>query len=56
MSDQKKPAAANALAGNGRGDTIWTCDLLDPNQALYQAELRPEARGDISGMESQSNP
>ena len=24
-----------------RGDTIRTCDLLLPKQALYQAELRP---------------
>ena len=27
---------------NSRGDMIRTCDLLVPNQALYQAELRPE--------------
>ena len=26
----------------GRGDRIRTCDLLVPNQALYQAKLRPE--------------
>ena len=29
-------------ASNSRGDMIRTCDLLVPNQALYQAELRPE--------------
>ena len=29
-----------------RGDTIRTCDLLLPKQALYQAELRP-AKPDI---------
>ena len=29
-----------------RGDTIRTCDLLLPKQALYQAELRP-AKSDI---------
>ena len=28
--------------GNGRDDTIRTCDPLVPNQVLYQAELRPE--------------
>ncbi len=26
----------------GRGDRTRTCDLLVPNQTLYQAELRPE--------------
>ena len=26
----------------GRGDRIRTCDLLVPNQALYQAKLHPE--------------
>lgn len=31
--------------GNGRDDRIRTCDVLVPNQVLYQAELRPE-RGD----------
>ncbi len=31
-----------ATAANSRGDMIRTCDLLVPNQALYQAELRPE--------------
>ena len=25
---------------NGRSDRIRTCDVLAPNQALYQAELR----------------
>ena len=28
----------------GRGDEIRTRDILVPNQALYQAELRPENR------------
>ncbi len=27
-----------------RDDTIRTCDPLDPNQVLYQAELRPESK------------
>jgi hypothetical protein len=27
---------------NGRGDRIRTCDLLVPNQALYQAKLHPD--------------
>jgi hypothetical protein len=30
---------------DGRGDRIRTCDLLVPNQALYQAKLHPEMRG-----------
>src|SRR5688500_6575908 len=29
---------------NGRGDRIRTCDLLVPNQALYQAKLHPADR------------
>ena len=36
-----------AFVANSRGDMIRTCDLLVPNQALYQAELRPE-RGSYS--------
>lgn len=27
--------------GNGRGDTIRTCDVQLPKLALYQTELRP---------------
>lgn len=30
---------------NGRDNRIWTCDLLVPNQALYQAKLHPENNG-----------
>ena len=29
---------------SGRGDTIRTCDILLPKQALYQTELRPETK------------
>lgn len=29
----------------GRDDTIRTCDILLPKQALYQAELHPENGG-----------
>ena len=29
---------------NGRENRIRTCDILVPNQALYQAELFPEER------------
>jgi hypothetical protein len=32
----------------GRGDRIRTCDLVDPNHALYQSELHPEIRPRIS--------
>ena len=31
----------------GRGDMIRTRDILDPNQALYQAELRPDVEAHI---------
>ena len=30
------------LSKKNRGDRIRTCDLLVPNQALYQAKLRPD--------------
>ena len=33
---------------NGRGNTIRTCGLLNPIQALYQAELYPERPATIS--------
>ena len=33
--------AKGLLLKNNRGDRIRTCDLLVPNQTLYQAELRP---------------
>ena len=33
--------AEGLLLKNNRGDRIRTCDLLVPNQTLYQAELRP---------------
>ena len=29
----------------GRGDWIRTSDLFDPNEALYQAEPRPDLWG-----------
>ena len=29
------------IFSSGREDRIWTCDLLVPNQALYQAKLLP---------------
>ena len=35
--------SASADRESGRGDRIRTCDLLVPNQALYQAKLRPDA-------------
>jgi hypothetical protein len=34
----------NGLVTVGRGDRIRTCDLVDPNHALYQSELHPEFR------------
>ena len=34
-------------ARSGRGDRIRTCDLLVPNQALYQAKLHPAQRGSL---------
>ncbi len=33
--------AKGLLVSSSRGDRIRTCDLLVPNQTLYQAELRP---------------
>ena len=36
--------AEGLLLKNNRGDRIRTCDLLVPNQTLYQAELRPGIR------------
>ena len=44
-----------------RGERIRTSDLLVPNQALYQAKLRPEkqsgedARGDICMQSEKGN-
>ena len=48
--DRKSPNK-RALFAFSRGDMIRTCDLLVPNQALYQAELRPGRRaGRIAGF------
>lgn len=44
--EMRKPFALLAeglLVSSNRGDRIRTCDFLVPNQALYQAELRPGA-------------
>ena len=38
-----KPGGKTGRKVANRGDKIRTCDLLVPNQTLYQAELRPEA-------------
>ena len=35
--------AEELLSEKSRGDRIRTCDLVAPNDALYQAELHPEA-------------
>jgi hypothetical protein len=34
----------------GRGDRIRTCDLLVPNQALYQAKLHPGQKLSLQGI------
>ena len=42
---KKKPfdvLAEELLSEKSRGDRIRTCDLVAPNDALYQAELHPE--------------
>jgi site-specific DNA recombinase len=42
--EMRKPfslLAEGLLLSSSRGDRIRTCGLLVPNQALYQAELRP---------------
>ncbi len=36
-------------ARTGRGDRIWTCDLLVPNQTRYQTALHPENNGANEG-------
>jgi hypothetical protein len=45
-AESTKPSAVttsnNSKGRNGRGGRIRTSDLLVPNQALYQAEPRPE--------------
>ena len=38
LKKEKDPACAGS---SSRGDTIRTCDLVVPNDALYQAELHP---------------
>jgi hypothetical protein len=40
---------ANRGKESGRGDRIRTCDLLVPNQALYQAKLHPDFANDGGG-------
>src|SRR4051812_15553690 len=52
--EMRKPfdvLAEGLLVQSSRGDRIRTCGLLVPNQALYQAELRP---GGISRRSCQS--
>ena len=44
VAEMRKPfnmLAEGLLVSSNRGDKIRTCDLLVPNQALYQAELHP---------------
>ncbi len=36
----------HGISKNGRGDRIRTCDLLVPNQALYQAKLHPDGHAE----------
>jgi hypothetical protein len=36
------PSRERYESRTGRGDTIRTCDILLPKQALYRAELRPD--------------
>jgi hypothetical protein len=40
----------------GRGDRIRTCDLVDPNHALYQSELHPETRTQMLVLARYSEP
>jgi hypothetical protein len=40
--NEKPPVTTGVITGGqSRADRIRTCDLLVPNQALYQAELQP---------------
>ena len=43
-NDKKTPSYDGVFIYSGRGDTIRTCDILLPKQALYQTELRPETK------------
>ena len=40
----------NQNRNSGRGERIRTSDSCVPNAVLYQAELRPEADGEISDV------
>ena len=42
-------APTSLQQGSGRGDRIRTCDLLVPNQALYQAKLHPDIEAGLCG-------
>ena len=44
------PNQHNSLEKSGRGGQIRTDDIRVPNAALYQAELRPGARGGPLGI------
>ena len=44
FAGSSEPTLRRTFGRCGRGDRIRTCDLLVPNQTLYQTELRPEYR------------
>ena len=44
FANQNLSRRASPKGGGNRGDRIRTCDLLVPNQALYQAKLHPVTR------------
>ena len=44
LASQNVEGEHSAGSWTGRGDRIRTCDLLVPNQALYQAKLHPVIR------------
>ena len=54
LSHSDVSSHAGSEVRKSRGDRIRTCDLLVPNQALYQAKLRPEfypnLLGSLSGV------
>ena len=53
--DRPNSGAPAKRSLNGRGDRIRTCDLVDPNHALYQSELHPENRLDDQLLRATAN-
>ena len=48
---KKEPESFRIPAFSGRGDRIWTCDLLVPNQTRYQTALHLDNMEPMRGLE-----